>query len=704
MVKDCLLEIYCEELPVKYIVSAIDQINQLTVKYLNEYKLNYKDIKVYATPRRLVLYINGIKEETEQQKEEIIGPSIKNAFNENNEPTKSALGFARTHGVDIKDLTIKETSKGKYVSIVKIYPGIKTEKILHEIFIKIITNIIFPKTMVWEKSKFRFARPIRNILAIYGDKIVKFSIADIKSCNYTYGINTLSLKKIKINSPEKYISTLRNNYVLVDHQFRLETINKIISESTRKISKLTSKECRCICNQELITEINFLVEHPVAIICKLPEKLSLPKEIIIHCMQKKHKFLPVVDSENEITEYFIGIRNGISENQDIVKKGYEKVITATLEDAQFFYNQDTKTTLESKIDKLKKIVFHDKLGSMYDKVQRIKKISEYIASTITTNENLDIMMYLSRIVNLCKADLVTDIVYEYPELEGIAGRIYAEHDNEPEKISKVIEEHYYPLTSDGQLPSTELGTIISIADKIDTIVSDFTIGLIPTGSADPYGLRRKAIGILRMIRENKLDISLRKLIEISIELLPQELINNKSMMINEIIDFMSQRLEIILESEGYKTDEIKTILANGLDNIVDIDEKIKALKNIRNNPEFTSLITGFKRAANIIKQAEKNKLVVVLNDIDEKKFVQNEEKILYTNYSNLKTEIQVLIESRKYSDILIKLTTLHTSIDNFFNKVMVMTPDESVCKNRLTLLKNIVNLFTAFGDFSLLQT
>jgi glycyl-tRNA synthetase beta chain len=700
MAKDALLEIYTEEIPVSFIPPALEQIKHITEQFLDENKLKYKNVNVYATPRRLVSYIDDLAEKSEKKTEKIYGPSANIAFDENNNPTKAALGFAKSHNARVEDLKVMETPKGKYICVEKLQPTLDAEMVLRDIFKKIILNISFPKMMVWEESKFRFVRPIRNILALYGNKVIKLNVAGVKSSNHTYGLYIISPKKIKILSPDKYLSTLRNNNVLVDHKFRRDTICKNIDNVIKTL------KCRIADDPDLVSELNFLVEHPVVITGKFPEKfLTLPEEILTACMKKKQKFFPTLDAKGKITNYFVGLRNGISENQDVVREGYERVLVASLNDAKFFYEQDTKTTLQSKVDKLKGVIFHEKLGTVYDKVKRIKDIAIWLHKQLKDYLPQDINYSdIEKVSFFSKADLVTNLVYEYPELQGTAGKIYAEHDNEPKEITEVIEEHYRPTSLDGVLPATLMGTIVSLADKIDTIVGDFAVGLIPTGSGDPYGLRRQAIGILRIIRDKKLKVSLNELIKFTMSILPVE---SQTSSLRNVSDFFRQRLEQIFENEGYRFDEIRAVLDTGdapsADDIPDTSARLEALKNIRSQPDFNPLITAYKRAGNILKQAQKTKIILDKLKIKEKLLKQEEERILYKEYTRVKSEVSDLFKDKKYDTVLLSLVSLRPSIDNFFDKILVMDENKKLRNNRLVLLQEVVELFARIGNLSLLQ-
>ncbi|MDI6641011.1 MAG: glycine--tRNA ligase subunit beta [Elusimicrobiota bacterium] len=650
MSKDAILEIYSEEIPARFFPDALEQLKLLTENTFNETKLGFKSVEVYATPRRLVVYIEELEEKTPEETTVILGPPLKIAKDKDGKFTEAAIGFANSQGVNLDELAVKKTAKGDYICIEKKHTGTPTEKILPEIFKKIISEISFPKSMRWEESGFRFARPVRNILALYGNKVIKLQIADVKSTNFTFGLSVYHQKKIKIPAPEKYFSVLKNNCIIVNQEERKEAIIKA-AESLLKKTKLKLRV-----SENLLNEINFLVEYPSAVLCKFDERyLSLPEEIVVMALEKNHKFFPVIDENNKLTNFFVGIRNGISEGQEIVREGFEQVLTARLQDVEFFYQHDLQSSLESKAENLKGIVFHEKLGSIYDKVQRITQLSEFILNELIkipehkketshyfTN---NLKLQLQRAALLCKADIATEMAHEYPELEGMIGRRYALSDGESQEVATAIEEHYMPITPDGQLPVTPSGIVLSLADKTDTIVGDFAVGLIPTGSADPYGLRRQATGILRILLEKKLNLSLESLIKKSMNLIEATLtaqiatwpqlipklkptirILSEQAIFDSIFDFLRQRLETIFEEKGYRFDEIRAVLAIGFDNIADTELRLQALHKIHSMEDFQPLIIAYKRAANILKQAEQKRSAISDEQVVSEKLIEPEEK------------------------------------------------------------------------------
>lgn len=695
--KSALLEIGTEEIPFSYIEPALAQMLTLADSLLKSRGLTFSEIKTFATPRRLAVLICELPEKSEDKTEELTGPSVKAGKDEQGNFTQAAKGFAAKNGVAPEKLSVKTTDKGEYFCFTKKTPGEKTAKLLAVIFEEIIRKLQFPKSMQWEESGFKFARPLRSIIALYDNKIIKFSIAGVKSSNKTTGLHTISQKQITVSSADKYLVTLKNNCVIADNADRKALIGRII-ESAAKRAKANA-----LLDDELLNEVNFLVEHPVAIVGSFDEKyLELPPEVLITCMRKKQKYFPVVDSKKHLTNHFIGVRNGMSEHQEIVREGYERVLEARLADSEFFYKKDTASKLEAKIEKLKGIMFQKELGTVHDKIGRVTRIADYLLNNVKDGQAIRSEIWdLGRACGLLKADLVTEMVFEYPELQGIAGRIYAGKDNEAQKTVRAIEEHYMPLTAEGKLPSTELGAVFSIADKIDTIVGDFAAGLIPSGSADPYGLRRQSVGVLRIIREKKIQVNIKELVAKAFEFLPENLKKNPGV-ISQVSEFFRQRLEGILENAGYRFDEVRAVLSKGISDLALIEDKLSALKAIRKQPDFVALSSAFKRSANILKQADKMKLVVY-DSVDKELFKEDAERALFEKISSMRAEIEALKAQRNFPAVLLKMVELKPDVDMFFEKVMVMAEDEKLKTNRLALLKYTTGIFFDLLDFSQLQ-
>ena len=698
-INNALLEIGTEEIPASYIEPALKQIEELAVKSFNAAGLKYGVIKTYATPRRLVLFVENLDSKSPDKTEEILGPSVQAAKDANGNFTQAALGFASKNGTVAEKLDIKNTEKGERLCFVKKTKGEKTEKLLLNIFPEIIKNIYFPKTMVWEESGFKFARPVRTIIALYGKKVIKFKIADVKSDNWTIGLHTADKSKIKIDLPENYLIKMKNKCVIADQNERKEAIKKSVNETVKSVGSVIEDE-------SLVDEINYLVEYPTAVLCEFDKKyLDLPPEALTVCIKKSQKCFAVIDKSGKFSNYFIDVKNGISKYQEIAREGYEKVVGARLSDAEFFYKNDLKKGLDGNIEKLKGVVFHKEIGTIYEKIERVRALSSFINKEFGVNIDEKL---LDRAVLLSKADLVSEMVFEYGELQGVMGKIYAQKLGENPDVAVSIQEHYYPLSAGGILPENKIAAVISIADRIDTLAANFAIGLEPSGSADPYGLRRAAIGLVRIIIEKFPNADLNKSLEQSFLLMPEKVKNNPKFgqARQRLESFLTQRIESLYEAQNFSSDEVKSVSSIlkilGLKNIGDILPKLNALKTAKTKGDFAAISEVFKRINNILAQAKKQNIEISAI-VDENLLSDEAEKSLYNESKSVKSGVEKYISQSEYNIVFDKVLEIKPHIDAFFEKVMVMAEDENVKKNRIALLNSVKNIFGGFIDFSLLQ-
>jgi len=702
MINNVLLEIGTEEIPSSYISPALEQMQKFVSDMLTAKMVGFGQIKTYATPRRLILTIDNVEQKSKDTVQEFNGPSVKAAKDSNGNWTQAIMGFSNKHGVKPEQLVIKDTPKGQYYTYLKKIKGEKITKILSEIFPEIIQKIYFPKTMVWESSRLKFARPIRTIVALYGDRIINFSLANgaIKASNKTIGLHTLTSKHIIIESADVYKTTMQNNCVLIDQQERKQRIISSINEVANTIS------AKAILDEHLVDEVNQLVEYPTAVLCKFDEKyLKLPPEVLITCLKKQQKCFALKDNTGKLVNYFINIRNGKSDNLDIVRAGYEKVVVARLEDSIFFYENDIKKSVESSTERLKGLIFQKEIGTVYEKLGRIKTIANFINEQNNLNINKET---LTKVIDLSKTDLVSEMVFEYPELQGIMGRIYADVAGEPEEISTAVEQHYWPLAASGTLPENILSAVVSLSDKIDTVTADFAIGLEPSGSADPYGLRRMAIGIVRMLRQFLPETDFEKIIDIALNSMPEKIKEKETFNTakQRLIKFFWNRIENIYENEGFKFDEVKAVIIpsqkNGLKFLGDISKKLNALQSLRKENSFADITTIFKRASNILNQAKKQNLQIS-NSVNTELLKEEAEQNLYNKYIEIEKELEVVLADKNYTGAISKLVDIKPYLDNFFEKVMVMCEDESIKLNRISLINYITEKFNSFVNLSSLQ-
>lgn len=695
MTKDALLEVGCEELPASFILLGIRQLKDIAEKSFQQHHLPFHAIRTYGTPRRLAVCIEQLAAHSEDEEQVLLGPPIGSARTASGEWTSAAVGFARKHGVEPEDLQIQN----ERLCLIQRIPGTATRALLAQLFPEWITSLQFPKTMVWEPSQFRFPRPIRWIAALYGSDLVSFQLAGIRSGRWTLGLALVASKKVLLTQASKYVTLLKNQCVLVDPQAREEAIQKLSEQAVRRTHG------HAVMNRDLLNQVVNLVEHPVAILGNFdPAYLDLPVEVLVTCLEHHQKFFPVEQMKEgvrSLLSYFIGIRNGMSVHQELVREGYERVLAARLADARFFYNHDCQTPLSSKVTALGGVVFQEKLGTLWDKKERIKALLQRLAG-----DGPQPAAWLSsalRTAELCKADLVTHMVREFPELQGIMARLYAQADQEPKDIAQACEEHYWPITLTGFLPSSEMGAAVAMADKLDTLAGDFAVGLIPTGSADPYGLRRAAVGVLRILEHWKWPFSLEQLLELSLKQFPSEIRVARPNISQELAQFMKQRFAAILEERGFRFDEIEAVLASGIGVVCHSVVRLEALHAIRAKPEFNSLAAAFKRAGNIIRQAQQKGFLPIDGQVQDELLKEVPEKGLFQSFQNVQRDVSESMQNGSPHQALEAMVPLRDPLDKFFDGVMVMVDDESLRQNRLILLSRIVNLFLQVADFSKLQ-
>ena len=689
--ENVILEIGTEEIPAQYMENALKDLNRLAKKYLEETRINYKEIKVYGTPRRLILFIFHINEKQEDVIQKIKGPAYSIAYNKDSQPQKSALKFAQNQGVNVEDLIIEDTGKGKYIFTSKSIIGQPTIEILSQIFPKIIEDMQFPKSMRWGERSLRFIRPIRWILALYGKEIIKFNLNNLDSENITYGHRLLAPQKIKISSTQEYFKKLEKSYVIVDPRIR----ENIVKTDIKQIIKEIGGEK--IINEKQLKEIIYLVEYPNAILGKYDKKyLELPKDVLTVVMEKHQKYFPIFKNKDELLPLFIVIINNSKKYASKIREGNENVLRARLEDAKFFYQEDRKIPLDKRVDKLKNVIFQENLGSLFDKTERLELLCDYIADVLQVKQK--VKEDLLRSAHLCKADLVTEMVKEFPELQGIMGKEYTVLSGERREVAEAIFEHYLPRFSGDRLPLTKSGMILGIADKVDSIIGCFVMGLIPTGSQDPYGLRRQSRGKIAIILQNNLQISLKDIIWKSLSLYKEsvsvELKIDENEIVFQILNFFKQRAKNIFLEEGIRYDVIEAVLAVDSDgDVVDIKHRIKTIEELYNQPIFRKILNSSSRVLNLSKNNEET-------EINQSLLKEKAELNLFHNYESIYPLTREYICSKEYKKVFKLLGDLCEPVDEFFDQVLVMEKDKEIRKNRISLIKKIGILFNQVADLS----
>jgi len=683
--KGLLLEIGTEEIPAGFIPQALIDFERLARKELESNRIGFDGVKTLGTPRRLVLVIESVSEKQRDEEMKKVGPSKQAAFDSKGNPTKAAIGFAKSQSVSVESLKVIQTEKGEYVCAVREEPGKPTLEILPSILPKLILSIPFQKSMRWAEVPIRFARPIHWVLALFGGVVIPFEIGDIQSGNVTYGHRFMHSGPIQVNDFDSYLHKMRKAFVIVDP---VERRKRIEEEMVREAVSVSG---RILKDEELLNEVNFLVEYPVALAGTFDKEfLSLPREILIHSMKEHQRYFPVIDEYGRLLSHFVCISNIAPKDQKVVVKGNERVLKARLSDATYFFQEDLKIPLEKRGEQLKKVVFQAKLGTSYEKMIRFKQLALFISERIDPK----LRESVERASLLCKADLVTGMVGEFPKLQGIVGREYARLSGEKEEVAEAIYEHYLPSFAGDRLPSSPIGDIVSIADKVDTIVGSFGIGLVPTGTADPFGLRRQALGIIRIILEKKYSLSLSQLIEKSENLLKEKMERPFPEVKKEVLDFFRVRYQNFLLDKGYPFDVVEAVLSFSFDELLDAQGRIDALKRAREWKDFESIVIGFKRAMNILKGYSSKKEII------QSLFSEPGEQNLYQSFLKAKNKIELHLNKRTYESALLEMTQMKRPIDDFFDQVMVMVEDEAIRDNRLALLDGIGQLFLRIADFS----
>ena len=684
MGKDLILEIGTEEIPAAFLPRALKDMGEMIQKEFLARRIRYGKVNTMATPRRLCLYVANVSEKQDDQIVVKLGPAKSVSFDDLGNPSKAAIGFARSQGVDVSELKTVTTEKGEYLCARKKISGKETETLLPDILLEFITSIPFKKSMRWSNLELRFARPIHWILALYGGQRVPFKLGNIESDNKTCGHRFLSPAYFEVRSIDEYLTKARENSVIVDPEERKRIIIEEIEKAVRSLSG------QCLLNNELLETVTFLVEYPTVVSGSFDrEYLKLPPEVLITSMTSHQKYFPVVDEKGKLMPHFIVINNTLARDPTVVIRGNERVIRARLADAKFFFDEDRKIPLEGRCENLKHVVFHTLLGTFYDKVQRFRKLAAYVAEQISPAlaETVD------RVATLAKADLDTQMVSEFVELQGVMGREYALLAGENSVVAKAIYEHYLPLTAGGDLPETDEGAIVSIADKMDTIVGFFGVNLTPTGDTDPYALRRQALGIINIILHKRYSLPLEDLINKSLSILGDKLKRPPEETKADVLEFFRGRLENQLLSQGYPYDVVDAVLTLGVSDIVRSVKKMGSLKVFKSHPDFEPLTIAFKRVGNIIRDFKQG-------SVDPALFEMDEEKNLYDAFLKIKERVLTYNNNDEYRPALIELARLRKPVDDFFDSVLVMTEDEKIRYNRLSLLREISVLFHGIADFS----
>ncbi|MEJ8304224.1 glycine--tRNA ligase subunit beta [Saccharibacillus sacchari] len=692
MAKDLLLEIGLEEVPARFLRAAMNQLREKTEKWLDASRLSYDKVEAYATPRRLAVLARGVAEKQDDVNEEVKGPSRKIAQDANGDWSKAALGFARSQGVEASDFTFKELGGVEYIYATKSLNGQEASALLPEGLKSIISSLTFPKNMRWGTYDFRFIRPIRWMVALFGADIVPFEITDVATNRVSRGHRFLG-SETSIAQASDYVEALRGQHVLVDVEEREALILKQIRDLAEQ------KNWNIAIKEDLLEEVLFLVETPTALFGTFEESfLNIPQEVLITSMREHQRYFPVLDAEGKLLPFFVTVRNGDAKSLDVIAKGNEKVLRARLSDAKFFYEEDQKVAIQDSLAKLENVVFHEDLGSTGDKVRRIRQTADSIATQLKLGS--ETAQHISRAADICKFDLVTQMVYEFPELQGVMGEDYARKAGEKEEVARAVFEHYQPRFAGESVPASIVGSVVSLADKTDAIVGFFGIGIIPTGSQDPYALRRQAAGIVQILLDHHLELTLEQLFGLSIAVHEQagHLKRSADEVRKDLHDFFELRVKKLL-SDTLRYDIVDAVIAAGFGDIAAVVARGKALMHaVQHEEDFKTTVESFTRTSNLAAKAQEREVKPEL-------FEDEAERELFESWELLHGQRETWAYAEEEGTMtaaaaeLTALSGLKQPITTFFDRVMVMAEDEKVRANRLALLAAVDSDLKQFADF-----
>ena len=681
MAKDLLLEIGTEEVPAHVMPGVLAQLKERAEKAFQENRIAFASVRTLGTPRRMALLVKDLAEKQADVTSENRGPSVKIAFDADGKPTKAAQGFARGQHVAPEDLVEKDG----YVYAVVHETGKETAELLKTLLPELICALSFPNNMRWGSLEFKFIRPIRWLVALFDSEVIPFEVANVTSGRVSRGHRFLSQGDFSIAKADDYEKDCEAQYIIIDPEKRKAMIRAQIEAVAKENGG------RAEITDDLLEEVLYLVEYPTALCGRFEEKyLQLPPEAVITPMRDHQRYFPVKDDAGKLLPLFITVRNGGKEYLETVQHGNERVLRARLADAQFFFDEDRKKSLEEHREKLKTVVFQQGLGTMYEKTERLAQLADFIADEIGADEKAH--KHARRAALLSKADLVTGMVTEFTELQGIMGREYAKLDGECEKVAIAIDEHYMPRFAGDAQPQTTAGRIVSTADKIDTIVGTFHLGKIPTGSQDPFALRRQALGLVHMMIEAKYHLSISRLVAKAMDLYGITETEERAKMQADVAEFLRLRLRNVLEAEQIRYDAADAVLGD-VDDIYNVLLRARAVTAFTGQKDAARSMQAFVRVANI---ARKNAAETIYPE----RFHMAEEKALYQAYTSTKSAVESLVSGEDFEGAIDALTELVAPIDAFFDNVMVMDKDETIRENRLALLRSVDAVIRDVADFT----
>ena len=684
---ELLFEIGTEEIPAGYIAPALEYLAATVGKRLSELGLGYDTVQTVGTPRRLTLAVNQLQAKQEDRRQEHVGPAKKAGFDDQGNPTKAAMGFARSKGLEVSDLQVIMTDKGEYLMAVEEVQGKETSALLPELLSGLIKDLPFPKSMRWAESELTFARPLQWLLALYDGNVVEFEVEGVQAGNQTCGHRFMAPEFFPVQDFADYEEGLEKHHVVVDPARRREMVLETVKQAVG--NQTIHEDGQSFLDEPLVDTVTNLVEIPFGVCGSFDEKfLELPAEALITSMREHQKYFPVVDGKGALLPLFVAVNNTDVADRKMAANGHERVLRARLEDGLFFYNEDKKQRLSDRMDKLSGIIFQKKLGTMEAKSLRVAELAGKLAEQLVPEHTEDAI----QAARLAKADLLTEMVGEFPSLQGLIGGEYARLDGENESVAIAIREHYMPVRAGSALPETLVGAVVGIADRLDTLVGCFAIGERPTGNKDSFGLRRQAIGLISIIRGLNLSLSLAEMVGLTLKGY-EGVVEPEPGIATQVMDFIRLRFENEQQASGYDQGVVEAATAVEFDDLSDCLARIESLNDMRASEDFSVLAGSFKRIRNIIKDNSET-------DVGTSLLTEDAEKKLFATFTTVSEQVAPLLANRDYSAALAVMLTMKEPVDRFFDEVMVMAEDEAVRANRLNLLTALAALVRQVGDIS----
>lgn len=689
MSKDLLLEIGTEELPASFVMPALEEMKEQFVQKAAEARLAHGEVRVYGTPRRLALLVKGVAEAQPDFSSEVMGPLVKVALNPDGTATKVGEKWAAGQGITVDQAQKKETPAGAKLCFLKSEKGQPAAKILPGMLQALVAGFHFKKSMRWGWEEPSFARPVQWIAALLGGEVLEFAYADVKTGAMSQGHRFLSKEPVRLTGPDQYLEAMRAAHVIADPVERKAMVLKAAQDAA------TVNGGKLLQDAALLDTVTFLVEHPTAVLGSFDkEYLDLPPEVLVSEAKGHQKYFSVVDTKGALLPNFVAVSNTPVKDPAVSRAGYERVLRARLSDARFFFSEDKKRKLEDRVDELKRVTFQQKLGTSYEKMERFRALAGWLVKQLGKGA---LEAAVARAAYLCKADLVTGMVGEFPELQGVMGREYTSGVEAPE-VSLAIFEHYLPRGASDTLPTQDPGAIVGIADRLDTIVGIIGIGRAPTGAADPFALRRACLGVINITLGRLYRFSLGAAVDQALELLGDK-VADKAKVRAQVLDFFRERLKNLWADHARK-DVVEAVLSAGFDDVVDAEDRLKAMAAIVGRPDFEPLAAAFKRVVNIIEKQAKD---VQGATVDPALLSEDAEKALFQAFEASRGRVEASVKGHDFPAALNEIATLKPAVDSFFDKVRVLADDAKVKQNRVALLGSIGRLFSGIADFSKIQ-